>query len=85
MQDAWERAFRVCFVLFGIGVVIGLTIIITNVFFPDEVFDNPAYSGEYIGVKEVVSLIKALDTADLYYTILTGIASGVTYLKKSLP
>ena len=84
MHKGWQRAFNVCIAIFTTTLIIAITAIITNWLLPDEIFNDPAYTSP-IGVRYVVGFIKAIDTADFYATILSGIASGFTYFIKSLP
>lgn len=80
----WQRAFNICIVIFTTTLIIAITAIITNWLVPDEVFYDPAYSSQYIGVQEIIAIIKTIDTADFYATILSGIASGFTRLMKAI-
>jgi len=80
----WQRVFNVCFAIFLITFTIAVIAIFTNSFVPDEIFDDPAYLSDYVGVRPLIGCVKAIDTADFYATVLFGIASGVTYLGKQL-
>jgi len=78
-----QKAFDICSKIFIFAFLVLVTAIFTNITFPDEAMDKLVNSN-FIGLKEVVSFIKAIDTADFYLTILSGLASLVTYIGKRL-
>ena len=84
MRRGWQRAFDISISTFIITGIIAITAIITNWLVPDEIFYGPAYSSKYVGVQALIAFIKVIDTADFYATILSGIASGFTFLMKAM-
>lgn len=74
-----DRAFRISITIFGITLFILIVSIAVNTGIPED----PKYTN-YLGLQEVISFIKAIDTADLYLTILSFIASLITYIGKKL-
>ena len=78
----WHRAFKVCFAIFCITFTLAIIALFANWLIPDDIFNDPAYSGKYVGVKEIITFIKAVDTADLYATVISGIGSIITYIGK---
>ena len=80
----WQKAFKISIYIFGVSFTIAIIALLTNWLLPDSVFNDPAYSGQYVGIKEIISFIKAIDTADFYVSILSGISSIVSYIGKQL-
>jgi len=83
MRSGWQKAFIASISVFIATFLFAVVAIFTNIFIPDELFYSSSYQ-THIGVKYVVSFIKAVDTVDFYATFFSGIASGFTYLIKSL-
>jgi len=84
MHPKRQKAFNISISIFIATLIFAIVAIITNTLVPDEVFYHPSYEA-HTGVKELIGIIKILDTADFYATVLSGIASGFTYFIKSLP
>jgi len=78
-----QKAFDISIRIFGFAFFVLVLSIFTNINFPDEVMEEISNS-PFIGLKEVVSFIKAIDTADFYLTILSGFSSLITYIGKRL-
>jgi hypothetical protein len=70
-----DRAFRISVIIF----VITLSILLFSIAVPED-----SRYANYFGLQEIISVIKTIDTADLYLTILSFIASLVTYIGKKL-
>ena len=62
MTDGWRKAFNICVVIFGVAFTIAVTSVFANLFVPDEIFYAPDYYSKYVGVKEFIGFIKAIDT-----------------------
>jgi hypothetical protein len=72
--------FKVFFIAFIPAVTIAIIAVFTNWLVPDTIFDDPAYSSKYVGVKELIDFVKTIDTADYYATLGTAIISGISYI-----
>jgi hypothetical protein len=78
------KLFRIFIIAFTPAIVIAVIAVFTNFFYPDDIFYNPLNVGNYIGIKEAISFIKAIDTIDYYTSFCLAIASGVTYILAKL-
>jgi len=67
---------------FAITVIYAIIAGFLSFMFPDIRFDNPAYAENWTGVKQLVSVVKALDVYDIWAMFLTAIGSVVSLIFK---
>jgi len=72
-MPAMNRAFKISFIIFWVT----LSIFLFSIAVPED-----SRYANYFGLQEVINVIKAIDTADLYLAILSFFASLVTYIGK---
>jgi len=80
MAKGIRIAFKISLAIFIFTMTILIMSIFANVLVPEDVLDKPEYA-QY-GIAPIIKAFKAIDEADFYATIFSGLASLLTYIGK---
>jgi hypothetical protein len=77
----WRIAFRVSATLFGIGLSLMVIGLIGSAFASNDP-QQMILESHYIGVQQVMHLVKTLDATDIYITAGSGLATVGSYIQR---
>ena len=82
MKTGMQKAFNISIAIFATTLSILIMAIFANIGFPDDVLNKPEYA--QFDIIPLMKFFKAIDVADFYATLFSGLSSLVTYIGKTI-